>query len=60
MLRIGQSDVILRDETRTDPAWSYTAEMRVSDGILGAYYIEVAQISDRCGPGLFRRIEIDG
>jgi hypothetical protein len=30
------------------------------DGVSGAFEVEVAQISDRFGPGLFERIGIDG
>ena len=57
-LRIVQADVILREETIAIPAYLYTAAAQTSDGIVGAFRIDVAQVSDRFGPGPFRSIAI--
>ena len=60
LVRVYDGALKVREETVTTPAWAYGAAARVSDGTTGAYAVEVAQISDRFGPGLFRRIEING
>ncbi len=60
LLRVLDGASAVRDATLTAPSWSYTAAMQAADAIGGSYGIEVAQISDRFGPGLFRRIEING
>ncbi len=45
---------VLRREEVTAPAWAYLAHHRDDDGP-GAY-VEVAQMSDRFGPGAWARI----
>ncbi len=40
--------------------WTYTAAERAADGVSGAYTVEVAQISDRFGPGQDGRITVNG
>ncbi|MHC0053100.1 baseplate multidomain protein megatron [Actibacterium sp. D379-3] len=52
--------VILRETYVTAPTWTYSASTQAADGAAAPYSIEVAQISDRFGPGLFERIEING
>lgn len=47
---IGPSGVVREVETTT-PDWRYTAQMRAADG--PALRLEVAQLSDRFGPGPF-------
>jgi hypothetical protein len=39
--------------------WNYTAAMQANDGVTASYTIDVAQISERFGPGPFTRIEIN-
>jgi choline dehydrogenase-like flavoprotein len=41
------------------PFWTYSGTMRNADGVLGAFGVEIAQISDRVGPGLMARIVIN-
>jgi hypothetical protein len=50
--------VVVRDETAIAPVWTYTSASQAADGTSGAYSIQVAQISARFGPGLFRRIDL--
>jgi len=50
---------ILRQAEVAVPAWTYAGAARAADGVAGAYSIEVAQVSDRFGPGAFRRMDID-
>ncbi len=52
------SGAVVRTETAIAPVWTYTAADQTADGISGAYSIQVAQISARFGPGLFRRIDL--
>jgi hypothetical protein len=40
------------------PQWSYAQALQVQDGLGTGARIEVAQISDRFGPGLFASADI--
>lgn len=57
-LRIVQADVIVREEAVATSLYVYSAAAQTSDGIVGAFRIDVAQVSDRFGPGPFRSIAI--
>ena len=57
-LRIVQADVIVREETVSSAAYVYSTAAQVSDGILGAFRVDVAQVSDRFGPGPFRSVAV--
>jgi hypothetical protein len=59
LLRILDAGGLRREETLSTPAFTYSDAMRGADGTAPAYSIEVAQVSDRFGPGPFARIEID-
>jgi hypothetical protein len=59
LLRIHQGG-LSREMTVTSPAWTYGVAQRAADGVTGAYQLEVAQISDRYGPGLFGKVTIHG
>jgi hypothetical protein len=50
-VRVVQGDQVMRVSEVTTPAWIYTAAMRAADGVVGEVSFEVAQISDRFGPG---------
>ena len=56
ILRIVEAGAIRREATVTTPAFTYTAAQRTEDGVGATFDIEVAQVSDRFGPGPFRRI----
>jgi hypothetical protein len=58
-LRVVKDGAILRQETVATPAWSYPAATRAADGAAGRWRFEVAQMSDRFGPGPFTGIAID-
>jgi hypothetical protein len=53
-----QGGDVLREVEQGAREWTYTAAMRSADGIAGPYRMEVAQISDRYGPGLYRAITV--
>ncbi|MDD9716586.1 glycoside hydrolase TIM-barrel-like domain-containing protein [Dinoroseobacter sp. PD6] len=48
-------ETLLREVTVTQTVWDYTAEMYAEDGAPAGAIFEVAQISDRFGPGSFGR-----
>ncbi|KCV83511.1 hypothetical protein ATO10_02085 [Actibacterium atlanticum] len=50
---------IVREVSVTSPSWSYSAADQVSDAVGTQFSIEVAQISERFGAGLYKRIEIN-
>lgn len=57
-VRIMQGDTILAEYSTSTPNFSYTASMRTNDGILGAFRVGVAQLSNQFGPGPFRFLEV--
>jgi hypothetical protein len=57
LVRVTRNGATLREAEVGAPAWAYTGSMRAEDG-LGPVNIEVAQISDRFGPGPFRSVEV--
>ncbi|NKX46312.1 baseplate multidomain protein megatron [Roseicyclus persicicus] len=59
LLRVTDAGGPRREATLAAPAFTYTAAMRAGDGTQSPFTIEVAQLSDRFGPGPFARIEID-
>ena len=60
VVRVVQTDIILREEMVVVPSWTYSAALQIIDGITGAYRIDVAQVSDRFGVGPFRGFQIAG
>jgi len=60
LVRVIEASEIRREDVTDAPAWLYSAAMRAADGISGAFEVEIAQLSDAFGAGLFARIEIDG
>ncbi len=60
LVRVVAQGAVRRTAEVAVPRWLYTAAARVADGVAGAFEVEVAQISDRFGPGHFGRIGIDG
>ena len=59
-IRVWQGADLVREATTPITAWSYPAALRAADDVTGDFAIEVAQNSDRFGPGYFERIEING
>lgn len=59
LLRVIDAAGLRREVTLTAPAFTYFDAMRTADGTAQSYSIEVAQLSDRVGPGPLARIEID-
>ncbi|MBF9048241.1 host specificity protein [Rhodobacterales bacterium LSUCC0031] len=59
LMRVWVDGAMRRETVLSAPVFTYAAAMRAGDGVAGGYAIEVAQLSDRYGPGPFTRIEID-
>mgnify|MGYP002623292468 CR=1 FL=1 len=49
-----------REATVSTSEWTYSAADQAADALGAAFTVEVAQISDRVGPGHYARIEING
>ena len=54
-VRVVQNGAVLRSVVVSAPTWSYGAAQQAADGAIAPFAIEVAQVSDRFGPGLYRR-----
>ncbi len=59
LVQIVQGEYVLREVETVEPSWTYQAEMRVADAPIGAFDIQVAQVSERYGVGPFQRIKIN-
>ncbi|GFE66699.1 baseplate multidomain protein megatron [Litoreibacter roseus] len=59
LLRVIKSGTVLREEILNSPAWTYSAAERFADQAGSNFSIEVAQLSQSFGPGVFARIEIN-
>jgi hypothetical protein len=58
-LRILQDGAVRREATVAAPAFTYDAAARAADGLSGPWRFEVAQLSDRFGPGPFTGIDVN-
>lgn len=58
ILRILEGQVIRRETVVSAPEWHYSDALKAADGIAGAFSVEVAQVSDIYGPGLFEQITV--
>jgi len=59
LLRVLDGETIVREVTLTAPDWIYPQAQQSSDGLSAPFNIDVAQISQSFGAGLFRRIVIN-
>ncbi|MEN8874592.1 MAG: glycoside hydrolase TIM-barrel-like domain-containing protein [Pacificibacter sp.] len=59
IVQVLQGGQILREATLNTPSWTYLASQKTADGLSGSYTVQIAQISDSFGAGLFKRIEIN-
>jgi hypothetical protein len=58
-LRVVAGALVRRSVDLAAPAWVYTQAEQAQDGVAGPFEVEVAQVSDVYGPGVFRRIVVD-
>ncbi len=59
LFRVAVNGVVRREGTVSSSRWIYSAADQLADGTATGADFEVAQISDRFGPGLFGRIGIN-
>ena len=59
LVQVLHGAVLLRTVTLTSPNWTYSSAQQLADGATVPFTMQVAQISDRFGAGLFKRIVID-
>lgn len=57
-VRVRQGEAVRREVTVAAPEWVYTTADRLADGVLGPWRVEVAQVSDRYGAGLWRGMDL--
>ena len=55
-VKIFSSAQLLRQEEVSQAQWRYSAAMRSADGAHGLLELQVAQLSESFGPGLFRKL----
>ena len=58
-IRIWQGPVLVREVSTTAPTWTYPAAQKAGDAVAGAWRLEVAQVSERFGAGLWRSINLE-
>jgi len=58
-VRVVKDDAVLREAEVTSSEWTYGLADQISDGVAAPYSIEIAQVSDRFGPGLYGKVTID-
>jgi hypothetical protein len=59
VVQVVQGGAVLREEIVTTPSWTYAASQKTADGLSGLYTIQIAQMSDSFGAGLFKRIDLN-
>ena len=59
LLRIVQASAIKAEYTVFSPTFVYSTSMRATDGIIGFYEVQVAQLSVLFGPGPFRPLTVN-
>ena len=57
-LRVVQAGATVRQTSVAVPSWTYTATQQAADGVASPFSIEVAQVSTRFGPGIFRKVDL--
>lgn len=60
LIRIRAGASVVREVTQSGAGFAYTPAMQASDGVVGAFSVEVAQVSASYGPGLFAQVAVAG
>ncbi|MGJ8618207.1 MAG: baseplate multidomain protein megatron [Sulfitobacter sp.] len=58
LVRVLQSDAVLRESVVDSPSWTYSSAEQANDGVGAAFVVSVAQISATYGAGLARRLDV--
>ena len=59
-LRVRAGGAVVREFWPREPRVTYAAADQAADGVVGPLVFEVAQVSDRFGPGPYGRISYNG
>ncbi|WP_425090954.1 baseplate multidomain protein megatron [Tropicimonas sp. S265A] len=60
LLKVVRTDeTVLRQVSLSSPEWTYSNALWMADGSPVAFHIEVAQVSERFGPGAWKRITVN-
>ncbi|SEK37986.1 baseplate multidomain protein megatron [Pacificibacter marinus] len=59
VVQVVQGGSVVREDIVSSPSWTYLASQKTADGLSGLYTIQIAQISDSFGAGLFKRIDLN-
>jgi hypothetical protein len=59
VVQVVQGGLVVRETYVTSPAWTYLASQKTADGLSGLYSVQIAQISESFGPGLYKRIDLN-
>ncbi|SPF76586.1 hypothetical protein ALP8811_01594 [Aliiroseovarius pelagivivens] len=57
-VRIIDGGTVKRELDVASPSWIYDAVLRAADMVSGSYTVEVAQLSERFGPGPFAQLQV--
>lgn len=60
LVRVFVGSTLAREVVVTEPKWTYNFAQQMSDAALASCEIEVAQLSERFGPGPFVRARVSG
>ncbi|MGI9367257.1 MAG: phage tail baseplate protein, partial [Ruegeria sp.] len=58
LLRIRKDGALVREEVIEEPMWHYADAAKTGDGVIGAYDVEIAQVSATYGPGPFAGLTV--
>jgi hypothetical protein len=58
LVRVRLGGAVVREVTVATPAWVYPAALRAADGTAAGFTLQVAQVSDRFGPGPFAQVVV--
>ncbi len=58
IVRVLDGEALVREETVSAAQWAYSSAAQSSDGISAPFNVDVAQVSERFGPGPFRRMTV--
>ncbi len=59
MVRVYDGGQVRREAVVSQPNWTYSAVQQVADGVGQNFELQVAQLSDTFGPGVFARMIVN-
>lgn len=59
IVRIRTQSGVVREVSCTSPEWTYSSAAKDADGIIGSYFVDVAQVSSVVGPGGYSTVMVE-